>query len=83
MKSTDVVDIAYQIIDMHKEIITLQEEVIRLKYYEKEYHALLNQNIKNGEKMMDSLMGLLMEPKIAKAVGEIQEEGRLGLEENA
>jgi hypothetical protein len=77
MKLIDVVDMAYQIIDMHAEMMALREEVTRLKYYEKKYTALLNQNIKDGEKMVSTVItGLLMEPKIAKAIDEIQEEGR-------
>jgi hypothetical protein len=76
MHNNEAVNIAYQIIDMHKEILKLREEVIRLKHYEKEYHALLNNNIKDSEKMTDDLVNLLMKPKMVKALGEIQKEDR-------
>jgi hypothetical protein len=56
----DVVDFAYQIIDMQRIIEKQAEEIERLQEYETRYHRLLNKNISDGEQLIRQLTELVM-----------------------
>jgi hypothetical protein len=56
----DVVDFAYQIIDMQRIIEKQAEEIERLREYETRYHRLLNKSISDGDAMISQLTELLL-----------------------
>jgi hypothetical protein len=56
----DVVDFAYQIIDMQRIIEKQAEEIERLQEYETRYHRLLNRSVADGEQMIRQLTELVM-----------------------
>lgn len=58
--SMDVVDFAYQIIDMQRTIERQAEEIERLREYETRYHRLLNKSISDGEAMIGQLAELVL-----------------------
>lgn len=56
----DVVDFAYQIINMQRTIENQANEIERLREYETRYHRLLNKSISEGEAMTRQLVDLLI-----------------------
>lgn len=58
--SMNVVDFAYQIIDMQRTIERQAEEIERLREYETRYHRLLNKSISDGEAMIGQLAELVL-----------------------
>lgn len=58
--SMDVVEFAYQIIDMQRTIERQAEEIERLREYETRYHRLLNKSISDGEAMIGQLAELVL-----------------------
>lgn len=63
-----IVDMAYEIIDMHKTIEYLEQEVIHLKQYEKKYLALLDDSMRHSHKTMENLLKLTLTPGVAEAM---------------
>ena len=58
--SMDVVEFAYQIIDMQRTIENQADEIERLREYEQRYHRLLNKSISDGEVMIRQLTELVL-----------------------
>ena len=58
--SMDVVEFAYQIIDMQRTIEKQADEIERLRDYEQRYHRLLNKSISDGEVMIRQLTELVL-----------------------
>jgi hypothetical protein len=61
----NVVDIAYQIIDMHRTIISLQDEVETLREYKDKYHKLLDSSISHSNQMIGNTVKLLLTPGVS------------------
>lgn len=59
-KKTSAVDMAYEIVDMHRLIQKLSDEVEDLREYKQKYFDLLNGSIEHGEKMIGGLLTLAM-----------------------
>lgn len=66
----NVVDFAYQIIEMQNRIEILEHENARLQRYEHDYNELLNQSIQHSSNMMRGLMEVCMTPGVMKAIGD-------------
>jgi hypothetical protein len=69
----DVVDFAYQIIDMQRRIEHLEAENENLRHYRKEYMDLLDRDIKHGKEMMGGLLDLCMTPGVMEACAKANE----------
>lgn len=59
-KKTSVVDMAYEIVDMHRMIQKLSSEIEDLREYKQKYFDLLNGSIEHGEKMIGGILMLAM-----------------------
>ena len=57
-----VVDMAYQIIDMHDRIQTLEREVAYYKPYQKMYTDSLNESIAASGAMIGTMLSAAMDP---------------------
>lgn len=66
MKNYDVVNFAYQIIQMNEQINILQDEVERLQEIEKDYNTLLGESVRYGQEMMGGMLKILLTPKVAE-----------------
>lgn len=66
----NVVDFAYEIIEMDRIIKSQQKEIDRLSEYETKYRELMDSSIKHGEKMMANMLSVLLVPGVSKAFTE-------------
>lgn len=66
----NIVDMAYQIIDMHEELAELRAENTRLRGYKKKYDDLLNESVQHGEQMMRNTLDMLVTPGVCEALAE-------------
>jgi hypothetical protein len=64
----NVVDFAYQILEMQGEIVDLRRQVARLQKIEAEYWQLHNESREHGEKMMGNLLAFCLTPGIPEAL---------------
>ena len=74
----DIVDFAYQVIDMQKRITHLEIENQRLKLVEDAYQDLLDSSLKDHQVMMGNILKLCLTPGVVKAC---QENATFGVEE--
>lgn len=56
----NIVDLAYDIIDMHKRLIEQERQIERLKEYENKYNQLLNDSIKQSNHMIGNYLTMLL-----------------------
>lgn len=63
----DLVDLAYQVIKMHKTIEEQELEILRLQVIERDYHKLLDDSISHANAMMGNTLKMLMTPGVAEA----------------
>ena len=63
----DLVDLAYQVIKMHKTIEEQELEILRLQDIERDYLKLLDNSISHANTMMGNTLKLLMTPGVAEA----------------
>lgn len=56
----NIVDLAYDIIDMHKRLIKQERQIEHLKEYESKYIKLLNDSIKHSDHMMGNYLTMLL-----------------------
>lgn len=67
-EATNIVNIAYQIIRMHKTILRQKQQIIELEEYRKNYIELLNNSVKHGDKMMHNMLQILMIDGVSEAI---------------
>ncbi len=75
----DVVDFAYQIINMQRRIKELECELQRVSKYEEEYRTILDGSIKHSETMMRNTIKMLLTPGV---VDNLTESKHLWVEES-
>lgn len=67
-EATNVVNIAYQIVAMHKTILRQKQQIIELEEYRKNYIELLNNSVEHGDKMMHNMVQILMIDGVSEAI---------------
>jgi hypothetical protein len=63
----NIVDFAYQILEMQDKIIYLELENSRLSKYEADYNELLNSSLNHNAAMMGNILNLCMTPGVIDA----------------
>jgi hypothetical protein len=63
----DVVDFAYQVIEMHERIRDLEIENDRLRRFEHDYNELLNDSLAHSHTMMGNTLRLFLTPGVVEA----------------
>lgn len=63
----NIVDFAYQVIDLNNRVIELEKQNEDLMYYKDKYFELLNSSIAHGEKMTGQLLQVMMTPGVVEA----------------
>lgn len=56
----DIVDLAYDIIDMHKRLVEQERQIEHLKEYENKYNQLLNDSIKHSNNMTGNYLNAIL-----------------------
>lgn len=74
----NIVDFAYQIIEMDRKIINLEIENERLCVYEEKYNELLDQSLSHNAAMMGNILKICTTPGVVTA---LQENKTFGVEE--
>lgn len=76
----NVVEMAYQIIDMHEEILRLRADVEYYKPYQQMYMDELNNGIKSSQEMIGTMLVAALDPNsiINKGLQKIAEEADTG-----
>jgi hypothetical protein len=74
----DIVDFAYQVIEMDKRIRDLEFENERLRQFEHDYNELLNDSLAHSHAMMGNTLKLFLTPGVIEAC---QENRTFGVEE--
>lgn len=59
-KFPKIVELAYEIIDMHNLIKAQSREIVRLRTIEEEYNAFVESSVKHNSGMMHNLMKVLL-----------------------
>lgn len=59
-RRSSAIDMAYEIVDMHRKLERLQGEVFELQEYKQKYFDLLNQSVAHGEHMIGGLLTLAL-----------------------
>jgi hypothetical protein len=67
---TDIVDIAWQIIEMDRIIQDQRDEIEHLKGFKNLYFELLDSSVKHNEEMMANTLKMLLNPKVTVALME-------------
>jgi hypothetical protein len=63
----DVVDFAYQVIEMNERIRDLEVENERLRRFEHDYNELLNDSLAHSHVMMGNTLRLFLTPGVVEA----------------
>lgn len=63
----NVVDFAYQVIEMHNKITDLEIENERLRQYKKDYNDLLNNSLAHSQETMGNTLKLFLTPGVVEA----------------
>jgi hypothetical protein len=63
----DIVDFAYQVIEMKQRISNLEFENNRLRRIEHEYNELLNESLAHNQVMIDNTLKLFLIPGVIEA----------------
>ena len=63
----DIVDFAYQVIEMQNRIVDLEIENSRLRKYESDYHDLIDSSNRHNQAMMSNILNLCMTPGVIEA----------------
>jgi hypothetical protein len=66
----DIIDIAYQILEMNDIIQNQKKEIENLKHYQKLYNELLDSSRKHAEEMMGNTFKMLLVPNVIPALKE-------------
>jgi hypothetical protein len=63
----DIVDFAYQVIEMNERIRDLEFENSRLRRFEHDYNELLNESLAHSHAMMGNTLKLFLTPGVIEA----------------
>jgi hypothetical protein len=74
----DIVDFAYQVIEMNQRISDLEFENNRLRRFEHDYNELLNESLAHSHAMIGNTLKLFLTPGVIEAC---QENSTFGVEE--
>ena len=74
----DIVDFAYQVIEMQDRIERLEFENNRLRRFEHDYNELLNESLAHSHAMMGNTLKLFLTPGVIEAC---QENKTFGVQE--
>ena len=74
----DIVDFAYQVIEMNERIRDLEVENERLRRFEHDYNELLNESLAHSHAMIGNTLKLFLTPGVIEAC---QENSTFGVEE--
>jgi hypothetical protein len=74
----DIVDFAYQVIEMNQRISDLEFENNRLRRFENDYNELLNESLAHSHAMIGNTLKLFLTPGVIEAC---QENSTFGVEE--
>ena len=66
----DIVDFAYQVIEMNERIRDLEVENERLRRFEHDYNELLNDSLAHSHAMMGNTLRLFLTPGVVEACQE-------------
>ena len=66
----NIVDFAYQVIEMQDRITELEIQNEKLNWYKEEYHNLLESSTQHNQAMMGNILKLCMTPGVVKACQE-------------
>jgi hypothetical protein len=66
----DIVDFAYQVIEMNERIRDLEFENERLRRFEHDYNELLNDSLAHSHAMMGNTLRLFLTPGVVEACQE-------------
>jgi hypothetical protein len=66
----DIVDFAYQVIEMQNRIVDLEIENERLRKYEFDYNELLNDSLAHSQVMIGNTLKLFLTPGVIEACQE-------------
>jgi hypothetical protein len=66
----DIVDFAYQVIEMQNRITDLEIENSRLRRFEHDYNELLNESLAHSHAMMGNTLKLFLTPGVIEACQE-------------
>jgi hypothetical protein len=64
---TDIVDFAYQVIEMNERIRDLEFENSRLRRFEHDYNELLNDSLAHSHAMIGNTLRLFLTPGVVEA----------------
>lgn len=64
----DVVDFAYQVIEMDRRIQQLEAENAELVHYKDKYRDLLDSSVQHGAAMMGNILDICMTPGVMDAI---------------
>lgn len=65
--NVNVVEFAYQIVDMHKTLNKQKAQIVELEQYRKDYFELLNSSMKHNDAMMGNLLKVIMTDGVSQA----------------
>lgn len=74
----NIVDFAYQVIEMQERITQLEIENEQLSWFKEEYHNLLDSSMQHNQVMMGNILKLCLTPGVIEAC---QENAKFGVEE--
>jgi hypothetical protein len=63
----NVVDFAWQVIEMHRTILDQEREIERLTRIEENYNDLLNSSVEHSKAMMGNVLKMCMTPGVVEA----------------
>lgn len=63
----NIVNLAWQIIEMHRTILEQEREIARLERIEKDYNELLDSSLKHGSAIMGNVLKMRMTPGVIEA----------------
>jgi hypothetical protein len=66
----DIVDFAYQVIEMNQRISDLEFENNRLRRFEHDYNELLNESLAHSQAMIGNTLKLFLTPGVIEACQE-------------
>lgn len=66
----NIVDFAYQVIEMQERITQLEIQNEQLSWYKEEYHKLMDSTMQHNQVMMNNILKLCLTPGVIEACQE-------------
>jgi hypothetical protein len=66
----NIVDFAYQVIEMQERITDLEMQNEQLSWFKEEYHKLMNSTMQHNQAMMGNIFKLCLTPGVIEACQE-------------